>query len=456
MPAYDVDLSFARAQSLIGGLAGGVPYQSATSATTFLTIGANGYVLTSNGSVPGWSLASGITSGASAQVQTTLQAANTSYFLTFVDTNNATATAETVYTTSTFTINPTTGFVGIGSQDGASPLNVRALSTLTGTINNFQKIFTTQASGGNGNNVYRSEWRRRRAAGTDWTTQNIHDGIWVDASFTTPGTDTRTWWDRDPSTPSQAWGDQATTWMFANSTGLGVGTTSISSKLEILGTGGSTPALSLNATEAFSASPLNYLQFKHKYNSAGAYITGSSIIAGKSNSVDGDTQSSFSVFTRQNGSSQTERFKIDGSTSTIFWGLQVGNIIWPPGLTSGEIRAAGEITAYYSSDIRLKENIRLISDPITIVEQIRGVYFDWTDEHIAKRGGEDGYFVRKHDIGVIAQEVEAVLPDLVAERDDGTKVVKYEKLVALLIEAIKEQQKQINQISQALEIMANK
>jgi hypothetical protein len=44
------------------------------------------------------------------------------------------------------------------------------------------------------------------------------------------------------------------------------------------------------------------------------------------------------------------------------------------------------------------------------------------------------------DIGVIAQEIEAVLPELVVERDNGYKAVKYEKLVALLIEGIKDQQ----------------
>jgi hypothetical protein len=128
----------------------------------------------------------------------------------------------------------------------------------------------------------------------------------------------------------------------------------------------------------------------------------------------------------------------------------------PAAGVAGEIRASNEITAYYSSDRRLKENIHVISNPISIVEQIRGVRFDWTDEHIQARGGEDGYFVRKQDIGVIAQEVEAVLPEIVATREDGTKVVKYEKLVALLIEAVKEQQKQINQISQALQNLAVK
>ena len=79
---------------------------------------------------------------------------------------------------------------------------------------------------------------------------------------------------------------------------------------------------------------------------------------------------------------------------------------------------------------------------------MRGVMFDWTDEHIEKRGGEDGYFVRKHDVGVIAQEVEAVLPEVVRERDDGTKAVDYQKIVALLIEGMKEQQEQIKALTE--------
>ena len=132
------------------------------------------------------------------------------------------------------------------------------------------------------------------------------------------------------------------------------------------------------------------------------------------------------------------------ANAVSFTSLGVGT---PASGVTGEFRATNEITAYDSADIRLKENIRLIADPITIVNQIRGVYYDWTDEHITARGGEDGYFVRKHDIGVIAQEVEKVLPEIVATRDDGTKVVKYEKLVALLIEAVKDQQQQINQLS---------
>ena len=116
--------------------------------------------------------------------------------------------------------------------------------------------------------------------------------------------------------------------------------------------------------------------------------------------------------------------------------------------TTGEIRATNDVTAFYSSDRNLKENIEVIVDPLGKITALRGVMFDWTDEHIAKRGGEDGYFVRKHDVGVIAQEVEEVLPEVVRQRDDGIKAVDYQKLTALLIEGMKEQQEQINRLTE--------
>tara|TARA_B100000945_G_scaffold287417_1_gene259007 strand:+ start:664 stop:1464 length:801 start_codon:yes stop_codon:yes gene_type:complete len=106
--------------------------------------------------------------------------------------------------------------------------------------------------------------------------------------------------------------------------------------------------------------------------------------------------------------------------------------------TAGEIRATNEITAYYSSDERLKENISTIENALDKVNAIRGVEFDWKADHIKKRGGEDGYFVRKRDVGIVAQDVAKVCPEVVAEREDGTLGVKYEKLIGLLVQAINE------------------
>ena len=122
---------------------------------------------------------------------------------------------------------------------------------------------------------------------------------------------------------------------------------------------------------------------------------------------------------------------------SIFGSLRVGGATGVAGAT-GSIQATNDITAYFSSDIRFKENIVEISDALRKVENIRGVTFDWKNDRIQDLGGEDGYFVRKKDVGVIAQEIEAILPEIVATRPDGSKAVRYEKLSALLIEAIKE------------------
>ena len=106
--------------------------------------------------------------------------------------------------------------------------------------------------------------------------------------------------------------------------------------------------------------------------------------------------------------------------------------------TTGEIRATDNITAYYSSDRRLKENISNIPNALDKVNQLNGVTFDWTEAYMKQHGGEDGYFVKKNDTGLIAQDVEQVLPEIVRSNKDGYLGVQYDKVVGLLVEAIKE------------------
>lgn len=96
---------------------------------------------------------------------------------------------------------------------------------------------------------------------------------------------------------------------------------------------------------------------------------------------------------------------------------------------AGFIKANGDIVAYNSSDSRLKENVKVIPDALSKVSQLSGVTFDWNDQQTLYSG---------NDVGVIAQEVEAVLPQIVTTRENGYKAVKYERLVALLIESVKE------------------
>jgi len=107
-----------------------------------------------------------------------------------------------------------------------------------------------------------------------------------------------------------------------------------------------------------------------------------------------------------------------------------------PSGTTGEIRAAADITAYYSSDERLKENIIPLTGALDKVNALTGVSFDWK-----KLNEEQKNTIHSHegkDIGVIAQEVQAQYPELVTTRDHGYLAVDYQKLSVVLIEAVKE------------------
>jgi len=113
--------------------------------------------------------------------------------------------------------------------------------------------------------------------------------------------------------------------------------------------------------------------------------------------------------------------------------------------TAGRIDATNDIVAYSSSDKRFKDNIKPIEKPLEKISKISGNTFDWKEENKIEHGYEG------EDVGVIAQEIEVVLPQIVTTRDNGYKAVKYDKLVALLIEGIKEQQIQINDMKVEIE-----
>ena len=75
-------------------------------------------------------------------------------------------------------------------------------------------------------------------------------------------------------------------------------------------------------------------------------------------------------------------------------------------------------------------------DALEIVCAIGSKIFDWNDEYLTSHGGEDGYFIRKSDFGVIAQDVEKVFSKAVRTRPDGSLAVDYEKLSTLAFGAI--------------------
>jgi hypothetical protein len=129
----------------------------------------------------------------------------------------------------------------------------------------------------------------------------------------------------------------------------------------------------------------------------------------------------------------------------------------------GAFSCSSNITAY-SSDRRLKINIQNISDPIEKIKKINGVTFNWDKEECEQWK----FYPDENDIGVIAQEVQEVIPEAIAfapfDRDnDGNSksgkdylTVRYEKIIPLLVESIKEQQKMIEELKKTVEELKNK
>ena len=113
---------------------------------------------------------------------------------------------------------------------------------------------------------------------------------------------------------------------------------------------------------------------------------------------------------------------------------------------SGNYTATGNITAY--SDERVKENIEVIPEALNKVKQLSGYTFDRTD---FVPDAETGVMPETRQTGVIAQEVIKVLPEAVMTMDDGKYAVAYGNMVGLLIEAIKEQQVQIDELKATVE-----
>ena len=135
------------------------------------------------------------------------------------------------------------------------------------------------------------------------------------------------------------------------------------------------------------------------------------------------------LFKGQDGGSTITALQLDMSEG--------GNAQFLKNISGSQIEASGDVIAFGSSDERLKDNIQPISEPLWRVNQIGGYTFDWNDKQDTFEG---------HDVGVVAQEIHKVLPEVVAERDNGYLGVKYEKIVPLLIESIKELNKKIEHI----------
>ena len=203
----------------------------------------------------------------------------------------------------------------------------------------------------------------------------------------------------------------------------GTGATSLTSNKVLTGNG--TSAITAEGNLEFDGDDLTLsndgspiIRTKDTTNDAIAYMQ-----AGDSVGVIG-TESNHTLYIRTN---DTTRITIDTSGNTQI---------------TGNVRGEADVIAYYSSDPSLKENKELINNPLDKISKIGGYSFDWKDEAKNKVGD---HLVGK-DYGVMADEIQSLFPELVSTRSNGIRAVKYDKLVPLLIEGIKELKQQLDTI----------
>lgn len=139
----------------------------------------------------------------------------------------------------------------------------------------------------------------------------------------------------------------------------------------------------------------------------------------------------------------TALFEIDGVAGASRFTNALGVGVNPSG-TAGRIDASNDIVAFSTSDRRFKENITPIANALDKVKTLTGVEFDW------KKETKDYHGYVGHDVGVIAQDVQAVLPEAVRTNANGYLSVRYEKMIALLVEANKELAARVEELEKKL------
>lgn len=107
----------------------------------------------------------------------------------------------------------------------------------------------------------------------------------------------------------------------------------------------------------------------------------------------------------------------------------------------------GDVVAYHTSDEKLKDDIVPISGCLEKINAIDAVEFNWNENQQTYSG---------HDIGLIAQQIQEIAPEIVTKRSNGYLAVKYEKMVPILVGAIQDQQKIIDEMREELNEIKSK
>ena len=444
------------ATNLAGGANGNVPYQTASGATTFLATGSNGQVLTLASGVPSWATP---TTGTVTSVTGTGTVSGISLSGTVTSTGNLTlgGTLDLSAPPAIGGTTPNSGaFTTLSASTSVTTPIVQA--TNSGGLALRNSVGTTQISmgAGGGDNVSINVATNINGANAQIDisptgTGHVHIKPTGTGSLEIAPTNAGTMNNMviGGTTPLAG---TFTDLRFNNTLSLAGSTGTAGYVVTSNGASAPTwqalPASGITITDDTTTNATRYLSFT---SATSGTITGQNVASTKlqfNPSTGVLTSTSFTG--AGTGLTGTASSLTAGTASALTTGnsYQVGSLGVGTAAsgTAGEIRATNNVTAFYSSDRKFKENIRQIDNAIEKALVIGGKYFDWTDSYIQAKGGVDGYFMRKNDIGVIAQDVLEVLPEAVRTREDGSLAVDYQKLVSLAFAAIAELKAEINSL----------
>jgi hypothetical protein len=272
--------------------------------------------------------------------------------------------------------------------------------------------------------IYNNGWKTLFTVGSSNVTTNLSSGTFATLSATTSGLGTMT--GTSVAVSGAVSGGSLTAGsgtLTAGASTLGAtGVTSLTSSGSVTGTGAS-----FSGTVSVTAGEIQTNQIDN-YSGTNITVQAPLVLGANSMSCTGVTSAGDVAIT--SGELQTNQIdNYSGTDITVQAPLALGS----NALTCGSVTATGNITAF--SDVRLKSNIETITDAVAKTEKLRGTSYVMNGEQ---------------SIGVIAQELEEVLPELVFTNDEGMKSVAYGNIVAVLIEAVKEQQETIRSFEERI------
>jgi hypothetical protein len=421
------------ATNIEGGVAGSIPYQSGNSSTTFVSVGSSGSVLTLNGTIPTWTSPSSVTVGIASYATKAGIATNieggVAGSIPYQSGNSSTTFVSVGSSGSVLTLN---GTVPVWSTSSSVSVGIASYAANAGISTNIKGgvAGSIPYQSGNSSTTFVSVGSSGSVLTLNGTVPvwSPSSSLSINVSISTNTTNSNQLIPYVASFGSVSGLGATNTFVFNPSTKrLGIGIANPSSSVHIAG--------DLNLNSNFKVNyPAGDIEATGDADSKwGLYLDTD---MSPSNTLKDQRQIAFALKKDNGDYFPTVTIARKPTGSGYGMDLNAGDYNVDLGV-SGNLYVFGSSNV---SDINLKKNIELIHDPLEKIMQLEGVSFEWKNNN-------------QKSLGIIAQNIEQVLPELVSTENttgNNWKAVNYNGLIGLLIECVKQQQVQIDDLKKSI------